>query len=215
MSRTRDLAGRIARRTTRAGVTLPEETLAALTAYVELLGKWNRKINLTAFTLDKPTDEAIDRLIVEPVAAAKFVRRADLLAVDVGSGGGSPAIPLAIVAPHLRMVLVEVKTRKAVFLREASRSLGLEERIDVENRQFEELLTRVELNEAADLVTLRAVRADGDLWASMAAVLQPRGRVFWFGGAEGAVLPPLRLISRETLLPSRGATLTILTRVER
>jgi 16S rRNA (guanine527-N7)-methyltransferase len=211
---TRDLAARISRRLGRAGLSPAVRTLDALAAYVELLGKWNRKINLTAFDLDKPTDDAIDRLIVEPVAAAKFVRRADLLAVDIGSGGGSPAIPLAIAAPHLRMVLVEVKTRKAVFLREAARALGLEERLEVENRRFEELLTWVELNEAADLVTMRAVRADADLWASIAAVLQPAGRVLWFGGTEASVLPPFRVSSRETLVASRGTTMAILGRVD-
>ena len=211
---TRDLAARISRRLGRAGLSPAVRTLDALAAYVELLGKWNRKINLTAFELNKPTEEAIDRLIVEPVAAAKFVRRADLLAVDIGSGGGSPAIPLAIAAPHLRMVLVEVKTRKAVFLREAARALGLEERVEVENRRFEELLTWVELNEAADLVTLRAVRADADLWASIAAIMQPAGRVFWFGGAEASVLPPFRVSSRETLVASRGTTMAILGRVD-
>ena len=212
MSSSRDLAARIRRRADRAGVAIPGEALASLAAYLEVLGKWNRKINLTAFSLEKPSEEAIDRLVLEPVAAARHVRRADLLAIDLGSGGGSPGLPLAITVPHLRMVLVEVKTRKAVFLREAIRVLGLEERLEVENRRFEELLASVELNQAADLVTFRAVRADANLWSSVGDLLQPAGRVMWFGGLPTAILPPFEIVARESLIQSRGAHLTILSR---
>jgi 16S rRNA (guanine527-N7)-methyltransferase len=208
----RDLAARIGRHASRAGVSLSAGALAALSTYLEVLAKWNRKINLTAFALDKSPEAAIDRLIVEPLVAAKHVRRADLLAIDLGSGGGSPAIPLAIAVPHLRMVLVEVKTRKAVFLREAIRVLSLEDRLEVENRRFEELLSRVELNEAADLVTFRAVRADADLWNCITGLLQPAGRVFWFGGLPGAVVPAFEVVSRESLVSTGGGTLAILTR---
>jgi 16S rRNA (guanine527-N7)-methyltransferase len=188
------------------------DTLAALVAYLELLAKWNRKINLTAFALEKPSDEAIDRLLIEPLAASRNVRRGDLLAIDLGSGGGSPGIPLALAVPHLRLVLVEVKTRKAVFLRESLRVLSLWDRVEVENRRFEELLSTVELNEAADLVTFRAVRADPAVWATIAGLLQPMGRVFWFGGLVSVTSAPFHLVSREALTPASGGTLAILSR---
>jgi 16S rRNA (guanine527-N7)-methyltransferase len=186
---------RIVRRLGRVGLRPPDEQVDRLAEYVALLAKWNRKINLTAFDLDKPTDAAIDRLIVEPVAAAQHVVRSDLLAIDIGSGGGSPAIPIAVAAPHLRMLLVEAKTRKAAFLREAVRSLALDH-LEVENRRLEELLTHVELHEAADLVTLRAVHADKDLWSSVRGLLRPQGRVFWFGGVAVDVPWPDAQIDR-------------------
>ena len=47
--------------------------------------------------------------------------------IDIGSGGGSPAIPLALAVPGLRLLMVESKTRKSVFLREAVRALGPDE----------------------------------------------------------------------------------------
>ena len=110
------------------------------------------------------------------------------------------------------MVLAEVKTRKAVFLREALRVLSLWDRLEVENRRFEELLSRVELNEAADVVTFRAVRADADVWGTITGLLQPTGRVFWFGGLSDAVVAPFEVVSRESLVATRGGTLAILTR---
>src|SRR4029450_11587640 len=113
------------RRPPKAGPPLTDELSAALAAYYELLARWNRKINLTA--LDNP-DEAIDRLLLEPVVATKQLARPDVRIMDVGSGGGSPAIPMKLAAPGAALTMVEVKARKSAFLREAVRSLGLRER---------------------------------------------------------------------------------------
>ncbi len=67
--------------------------------------------------------------------------------MDVGSGGGSPAIPLKLAVPRLRLTMVEAKARKSAFLREAVRHLGLEQR-SVETARYEELLARPDLHEA-------------------------------------------------------------------
>ena len=175
----------IAARAARAGVPIAPDLASALAAYVELLAFWNRKINLTALPLDPATDEAIDRLIVEPLIAARHVRPADRLAIDIGSGGGSPAIPLRLATPALRFVLVEVKSRKATFLRAVARELSLSN-VEVENRSAAELPSRSELREAADLVTVRAVRADESVLRPVHDLLRPAGRLFWFGAGEGA-----------------------------
>lgn len=195
---------------------MPAATGDALRAYLELLGRWNQRINLTAFELDPPSDDAIDRLLVEPLMAARRLLPGDRLVIDVGSGGGSPAIPLKLSVPVLRMVLVEAKVRKSAFLREAIRQLSLEH-VEVENRPFEELLSRSDLHEAADVVTIRAVRADTRLWTGGQAFLKPGGRVFWFASAspslERDVLLPLVLTSDEALIPSKGSHLRILSKL--
>jgi 16S rRNA (guanine527-N7)-methyltransferase len=211
----RDLESRILRRTTRAGLTPDRQAVTALAAYVALLARWNERINLTALPLSPPTDAAIDRLIVEPVLASRRVQPSDRLAIDVGTGGGSPAIPMKIMAPALRMILVEAKARKAAFLREACRTLALDN-IAVEVSRFEELLTRVDLHEAADLVTMRAVKADLGFWRGTQALLKPGGRVFLFrtappGSAGLEVAPPLFVASEEHL-GGVGNVLTIVTR---
>jgi 16S rRNA (guanine527-N7)-methyltransferase len=173
---------RISARAARAGVPVAPELASAFDAYVDLLASWNRKINLTALPLDPVSDEAIDRLIVEPLIAARHVRVSDRLAIDIGSGGGSPAIPLRLAATSLRFVLVEVKSRKATFLRAVARELSLSN-VEVENRSVADLLSRSELLAAADLVTMRAVKADESVLEPARELLQPAGRLFWFGAA--------------------------------
>ena len=178
-----ELATRITERSALAGVALPPDILSKLHAYVELLARWNRRINLTAFNLDPPSDDAIDRLLIEPLVAAKYVDASDRLAVDVGSGGGSPAIPIKLAAGQLRMVMVESRARKSAFLREAARALELAD-VEVANCRLEELAGRAALRGTVDLVTIRAVGPSDDLWSDIRGLLRPGGRVFWFGPAE-------------------------------
>jgi 16S rRNA (guanine527-N7)-methyltransferase len=208
----RELALRIGRRIARAGLTVPAEIQASLSAYLELLSRWNQKINLTAYALAPASDNAIDRLIVEPLAAVPHVPPGDRLLVDVGSGGGSPALPLRISLPRIRAVLVESKVRKCAFLREAVRELGLGA-VEVENHRLEELLIRPELHEAADVVTIRAVRADPRLWTTVASFVRPGGRVFWFTTSAGPAtsdVRPLAVESVEVLLSTTGSQLAML-----
>jgi 16S rRNA (guanine527-N7)-methyltransferase len=176
----RDLSSRIVRRTVRARAPVGPELADALAAYLELLAKWNRKINLTGLPVDPPSEEAIDRLIVEPVAAARFVGPDESRAIDVGSGGGSPALPLKLAVPRLEFLLVESKARKAAFLREAVRQLGLAS-VDVECTRLEELRPR---SQPADLATVRAVRVDRVLIAALAPHVRPSARLFVFTGAS-------------------------------
>jgi 16S rRNA (guanine527-N7)-methyltransferase len=189
--------------------------VAQLGDYIGLLTKWNKSINLTALSVDPLTDEAIDRLLVEPLVAARRIHPTDALLIDIGSGGGSPAVPLKIAAPWLRLVMVEVKVRKSAFLREVVRHLGLTDTV-VENRRFEELLSSPDLFEAADIVSLRAVRADRKLWRGLQALLKPGGRLFWFGAGAApqtdAIIPPLRIETTESLVPALGSHLTILSK---
>jgi 16S rRNA (guanine527-N7)-methyltransferase len=140
-------------------------------------------MNLTAFNLDPPGDDAIDRLLIEPLVAAKHVDASDRMAVDVGSGGGSPAIPIHLAARHLRTVMVESRAKKSAFLREAVRTLELGA-VEIANCRLEELAARGGLRASVDLVTIRAVGPSDELWSDIRGLLRPGGRVFWFGPAE-------------------------------
>jgi 16S rRNA (guanine527-N7)-methyltransferase len=211
----RDLRDRIRKRGRRAGVDLPLELFDGVERYFTLLTKWNSKINLTSFQLEPAaSDEAIDRLLIEPVVAARHILPSARLAVDIGSGGGSPAIPLLLAAPQLELRMVESKTRKAVFLREVLRELGIG-RATVETSRFEELLTRPELHEGLDLVTIRAVRVEPRTLVSLQAFLKPGGLLFLFrgpGGADmsGTVTPPLSWHATFPLVESLRSRLVIL-----
>lgn len=182
-------------------------------AYYELLSRWNRKINLTA--LDNP-DEAIDRLLLEPLIAARHLPAPDVRLMDVGSGGGSPAIPMKLAAPAISLTMVEVKTRKSAFLREAVRHLALE-RTSVETSRYEELLARPELHEAFGVVSMRAVRVETATLLTLQAFLTPSGQIFLFRGPSGpevpsAVVPPLEWRATVPLVEPLQSRLTILSK---
>ena len=97
---TREFRERVQRRARHANLALSPELLAGLERYYQLLAQWNAKVNLTAFKLSPGgEDEAVDRLLLEPVAAAKYLPPGAKRLLDAGSGGGSPAIPLKLVSP--------------------------------------------------------------------------------------------------------------------
>lgn len=206
----RDFRTRLARRASKAGLFLPDELVKYLTAYYELLAKWNRKINLTA--LDDP-DEAIDRLLLEPVLAARHLSGTALSLMDVGSGGGSPAIPLVLSLSSASLVMVEVKARKSAFLREAIRHLDLTQ-ATVETSRFEELLARPELHEHFDALSLRAVRIEPKAMVTLQAFVKPGGLILVFRGPSGPealdVVPPLEWLSTHPLVESLQSRLTVL-----
>jgi 16S rRNA (guanine527-N7)-methyltransferase len=199
----RELNDRILRRTRRAGLSVSPPLLDALAAYFNLLAFWNEKVNLTAFALTDAPDEAIDRLLVEPLLAAKHITGAThghshthALAsshpnvLDIGTGGGSPALPLKLAIPGMTLRMVESKTRKSAFLREAVRVLALEH-AEVETARAEDLLTQPALHESMDLVTVRAVRIELKLLVKLQAFLRTGGRVLMFRSGAGAHTPPV------------------------
>ncbi len=207
----RDFRTRLCRRAAKANVFLPDEVARDLGRYYELLSRWNRKINLTA--LDNP-DEAIDRLILEPLVAAKYLPAGPGRLMDVGSGGGSPAIPLKIARQNLDLTMVEAKARKSAFLREAIRHLNLAN-AQVETSRFEELLARPELLESFDALTLRAVRVETRTLHTLQAFLKPGGTLLLFRGPAGpatpdAVVPPLEWVTTQPLLETLQSRLTVL-----
>ncbi len=213
--RARELKERIRRRARQAQIPLPSELADGLEAYYSLLAKWNARVNLTAFKLlPGGEDEAVDRLLLEPVAAAMHVPPGTETLLDAGSGGGSPAIPLKLAVPTLRLRMVEVKTRKAVFLREAARELGLADTV-VETSRFEELLSRPELHESTDLVSIRAVRIEPKVLMSLQAFLRPGGQLFLFRGPAGtdvsdSLTPPLAWKATFPLVESLRSRLVVL-----
>ena len=205
----RDLAARLRGRARRAGVSLEAECAERLAAYVALLQRWNARTNLTA--LDEG-DPGLDRLIIEPLAAAQRLPGRGAL-IDIGSGGGSPVIPIKIANPGLTVRMVESKMRKGAFLREAVRQLGLERTV-VENRRYEELLARPELHEAHDVLTLRAVRADAPVLLDLQAFVRPGGALLLFRGSgpndDPRDLPrPLVWQTTHPLVDSLGSRLII------
>lgn len=215
----REIKIRLERRARRAGVSVPPKLARGLVAYLELLARWNHKINLTSLPLTEPTDETFDRLLIEPLIAARYLPSPECTVIDIGSGGGSPAIPLKLAAPGISLRMVEPKTRKAAFLREAVRQLNLGA-VDVETARFEELLARPSMHEAHDVATLRAIRIEARTLNTVQAFLKSDGRIFLFraSGSDSAlptIVPPLTwdatypLVESSQLLVLRRRSFTV------
>jgi len=100
--------------------SLTTKQIDALEAHYNLLTHWNQRLNLTRI---ESVEDAVRLHYCESLFVAIRLPGGPLRIVDVGSGGGFPGIPIAIVRPECAITLVESHQRKGVFLREASRNL--------------------------------------------------------------------------------------------
>jgi len=167
--------------------------IAAVVAYADLLLEWTRKINLTAA---RSRADLLAEHFPDSFALASVLVEGRL--IDVGSGGGLPAIPLAILRPGLRVTLVEPVAKKAAFLRTAVREGSLGARVVVENRRAEVMAPGAGSFDAA---TARAVLAPAG-WAKLGAKLvREGGRVFILAaaGTEVAMVGLRPILSRAYL----------------
>ena len=104
-----------------AALHLDAALAGPLLDYLALLLRWNRTYNLTAV---RDPEEMVTKHLLDSLAMQPFVRGLHTLA-DLGTGPGLPGIPLAVTTPALQVTLVESNGKKARFLREAVRKLGL------------------------------------------------------------------------------------------
>lgn len=120
--------------------------MPALEHYLALLTRWNQRINLTGAR----DAQARVRWLVRPALdILPHVRGTTLL--DVGSGNGSPGLVLALIAPQLRVTLLEPRQKRWAFLREAARLAG-PDRVRVERSRHDQYQGAV-----AETVTVRAL----------------------------------------------------------
>ena len=103
-------------------LSVNDEQVLQIQQYTNILLTWNEKFNLTAI---RDPLEVLNRHFCECMYAASAVPVAHGRLADVGSGAGFPGLPLKIVCPELQVVLIESNVRKATFLAEVIRDLGL------------------------------------------------------------------------------------------
>ena len=126
--------------------TLEPELAERFEAYLQLLLRWNSKTNLTAI---RDAEEILRRHFVESIICARGLPKGIGTLLDLGSGAGFPGLPIAMIRNEVSVTLAESQGKKAAFLREASRVIGVDVR--VHSRRAEEL------TEPFDCVTMRAV----------------------------------------------------------
>ena len=147
---------------------LSDEQLRQVQVYLDLLLKWNAKTNLTAV---RGEDEMVTRHFGESFfAARKSLSEAVGSAIDLGSGAGFPGLPMAIYSPETKMTLIESQNKKATFLKEVVRAVGLKN-AEVFYGRGEEYRC------AAELVTLRAVEKFEDAAGIAAGMVVKGGRL--------------------------------------
>ncbi len=133
-------------------VNLTSQQIDQIRAYLELLLRWNRKINLTSI---RSEEECVTRHFGESLYLARSLELQGCL-LDIGSGAGFPGLALKIVFPQLRVTLLEPTAKKRAFLKEAARACGMEW-VEVRSEHLEKFALGQALFETA---TARAV---GDL----------------------------------------------------
>jgi 16S rRNA (guanine527-N7)-methyltransferase len=187
-------------------IVLEPSAVAQIGAFLALLIAMNERVNLTAITT---ADEAwlrhaLDALSLLPHLAPLTAGSAVL---DVGSGGGVPAIPLAIARPDLRFTLVESTKKKATFLSDVAHKLALANVTVLAERA--ETLARPPLARSFEAVTARAVAKIDELVPWTAPFAKPRAKLLFIKGARAdEELAEARRTIARFKLKHEGTTLT-------
>lgn len=147
-----------------------EPLLESVRVHLELLLRWNQRLNLTAL---RTPEEMVTRHFGESLFAARqlLARDAALEILDLGSGAGFPGLPLKFWAPAIPLTLVESQGKKATFLREICRAMPWLADVAVLNARAE-TLTR-----SAELVTLRAVERFERVLPIAVSLVAPGGQL--------------------------------------
>jgi 16S rRNA (guanine527-N7)-methyltransferase len=136
------------------GLTVGEVHAQQFIRYLNHLLEWNKTINLTAII--KPREIIVKHFIDSLLALTTTSFPKDSLVLDVGSGGGFPGIPLKIVKPDIRLVLVEPVLKKCSFLHSVIGLLKLQD-VSTFNGTIEQYVKQP-LNHAIDTAVVRALK---------------------------------------------------------
>ena len=139
------------------GLPLTPEQLEQFSIYYRELNDWNRRLNLTSITgcEEVQIKHFLDSLTVTLALTPPFDGSSFSL-IDVGTGAGLPGIPLKIVLPGIKLVLLEATAKKADFLRHLQNRLGLAD-VEVVVGRAEDMAHQPQYREKFDLVLSRAV----------------------------------------------------------
>jgi 16S rRNA (guanine527-N7)-methyltransferase len=187
-------------------LSLSISQLKQISTYIDLLLRWNARMNLTAI---RQEEEIVTRHFGESLFMARHLfpnpchpERSQAGSnpphvLDIGSGAGFPALPLKIWAPQIHLTLIESNHKKTAFLREVSRALTLTN-IDVIAERAEVVAARPDFPRA-NIVTFRAVEHFEAILPQATALTLPKGTLALLIGT--AQLPPLTAETRVTWNP--------------
>jgi 16S rRNA (guanine527-N7)-methyltransferase len=140
-----------------------------LSRFSDELEHWNRRVNLTSLS----GSALVRRLIIEPVWIGEELKMSGML-VDIGSGNGSPAIPLSITREFQHAHLIEARTRRSAFLRHVIATFQIPAR--VHHGRFEDVCGELP---TVDWITLQAVHPTNDLIKAMRQISTATTTALW------------------------------------
>lgn len=177
---------------------LSPSQLQSISTYIDILIRWNSRINLTAI---RDPEDIVTRHFGESLFAARHLfpgfssvspvvkdsdSANDVRVADLGSGAGFPGLPIKIWSPNISLTLIESNHKKAAFLSEVVRALTLTN-VNIQNARAESLtessLAGSMTTGAFDVVTLRAVEHFATILPTAAALVAPAGRLALLIGA--------------------------------
>ena len=178
----------------RLGLSFSGDIEGELETYVSELERWKQKINLTALQ----GRDLYRRLVAEPSWIGHQLQMSGAL-LDLGSGNGSPGIPLFLSRRLKRVHLVESRLKRAAFLRHLATRLADGERILVQKSRLEDLSS---CPDDIEWVTLQGVKPVEGLVATLKRLFRPTTRVVWitagslrFPTGENLVVPDSRTVA--------------------
>jgi len=143
---------------------LDPETAHCYKAYLSLILRWNARTNLTAV---RDPEGILTRHFIESIACARALPAGIGTLLDFGSGAGFPGLPIALCRPEIAVTLAESQGKKAAFLCEAVRTLGIAATVFAGRAEV--------LRTAFDCVVLRAVDKMPEAVAAAARLVAPNG----------------------------------------
>jgi 16S rRNA (guanine527-N7)-methyltransferase len=179
---------------------VPDALYPQLSIYLDLLLKWNSRTNLTAI---RDPEEIVCRHFGESLFAGQHLSSPTTL-LDFGSGAGFPGLPIAILHSEISVTLAESQNKKATFLREVVRTLGLNTEI------WPARVETMPESRTFDTVTLRAV----DNMSAAIAVAHPRATRELILLATASPILPLAFTLHPPI-PIPGAQTTTLVKATR
>ena len=156
------------------GIQATEAQIQQWLVYLQLLQKWNKTYKMTAIT---DLDEMLVKHLLDSLAVAPWIKGDRI--VDVGTGGGLPGIPLAILIPEKSFTLVDSIGKKIQFVRHAKQQLKLSN-VEPLNIRIEQLCAE----EPFDTVVSRAFSSVNDFYMLCHHLVSPQGQLLAMKGAD-------------------------------
>lgn len=179
----------------RLGTDLDTQTSGKLQLYIQLLKKWNKRINLTASN----DPSIIEPLLQEGVWASRFYPKDAKTHLDIGSGAGFPAIPLNILVPHICLKMIDSRFKKIAFLETVVRELGLKNTSAYHGR-IEDYLKKYPGK--WDCISWKGIKISTKVINELKKRAHPKSQFWIFHGKKPALEEPEQIVDTLKLLRS-------------